>query len=242
MRIALISDIHGNLEALTAVLRDIERHSIDEIACLGDIVGYGCDPSACLELVRTTCRVKLLGNHDAAVLGRTSTDGYNHTARISAVWTRSIINDRDIAVLSEFPLEHRFENTLLVHASPYQPDQWHYILSPSEATVAFENMSERLCFHGHSHIPTIYSEVPGDMPRRKAAHDFDPCEESRYLINVGSVGQPRDDDPRAGWVCFDTAHDHIDFHRIEYDISLTQSKMTQARMPEALVTRLAVGR
>lgn len=242
MRLALISDIHGNLEALTAVLRDIEQVGVNEIACLGDVVGYGCDPQACLDLINRTCRIKLLGNHDAAVLGRTSTDSYTATARITADWTREVLPDEAITGLESFALDHRYPKILLVHSSPYQPDEWHYILTPAEAALAFQSFPDRFCFHGHTHIPVIFTEVPDDLPVRKTAHDIDPHEESRYLINVGSVGQPRDNDPRACWTLYDTAEDSIAFRRVDYNIAQTQSKMAEANLPQPLVERLAVGR
>ena len=184
MRLALISDIHGNLEALTAVLRDIERTGADEIASLGDVVGYGCDPQACLGLVNRNCRIKLLGNHDAAVLGRTSTDTYTATARITADWTREVLTGEDVAILQSFAMQHECLGTRLVHSSPLEPDQWHYILTPAEAATAFQAFSEHICFHGHSHIPAIFTEVSTGLPNRKSAHDIDPHDESRYLINV----------------------------------------------------------
>ncbi len=242
MRLALISDIHGNLEALSAVLRDIERAGADEIACLGDVVGYGCDPAPCLDLVSRTCRIKLMGNHDAAVLGQTSIDAYTIAARVAAEWTKEVLSDRDLDILRSFTLDHRVADALLVHASPYEPAGWHYILTTAEASVAFGNFSERLCFHGHSHIPGIFTEVPLGLPRHKAAHTFDPHEESRYLVNIGSVGQPRDEDPRACWVRYDTEQRSVEYNRVEYDISQTQAKMTEAHLPQALVNRLAVGR
>ncbi|HOD67782.1 MAG TPA: metallophosphoesterase family protein [candidate division Zixibacteria bacterium] len=242
MRLALISDIHGNLEALTAVLRDIEDKGADEIACLGDVVGYGCDPQACLELVARTCRVKLLGNHDAAALGRTPIEGYNSTARITAEWTRTVLSDRDRACLESFTLQHRALGALLVHASPCRPDQWPYILAPDEAAEAFGAFTEPICFHGHTHIPAIFTEIPGAFPARRVAHDIDPHEESRYLINVGSVGQPRDRDPRACWTLYDAAEGAIAFRRVAYDIARTQSKMSEAHLPDTLVERLAAGR
>ena len=242
MRLALISDIHGNLEALTAVLRDIERAGADEIACLGDVVGYGCDPSDCLDLVERTCRIKLMGNHDAAVLGRTPIDTYTIAARVTAEWTKEVLSDRELDILRSFTLVERVADCLLVHASPCDPDQWHYILTPAEASVAFEHFREPLCFHGHSHIPAIFTEIPAGIPRLKAAHSFDPHEESRYLVNVGSVGQPRDEDPRACWVRYDTEQHSVEYNRVEYDISQTQAKMTEAHLHQALVNRLAVGR
>ena len=242
MRIALISDIHGNYEALTAVLQNIEAHRPDEIWCLGDVVGYGCEPAACLDLVDRTCSVKLMGNHEHAVLGLDDIDTYSPAARVSAEWTRESLGERCLNIIRSFTLRHETESFLCIHASPYDPEQWHYILGPDEAEDAFAAYGGPLCFHGHTHVPVIFSEMPGEAPRRKEAHDFDPHPENRYLVNVGSVGQPRDNDPRACWALFDTDEQRVEFLRVDYDISQTQTKMTEAKLPEMLVNRLAVGR
>jgi len=242
MKLALLSDIHANLEALTAVLREVEHRQVDEIYSLGDVIGYGCDPSECLRLVDSTCKVRLMGNHEFSVLGHLSTDSYTHVARVSTEWTQHAITDREAAIIADFEMECWLDDILLVHASPYEPEEWHYILTPSEAADAFDHFDGAICFHGHSHIPVIFSEVPGALPRRKSAHDFDPSEESRYIVNVGSVGQPRDNDPRACFAILDTESRHVEYHRVEYDIKQTQAKMTDADLPKMLVNRLAVGR
>ncbi len=242
MRIALISDIHGNLEALTAVLKDIEKHQVDQIWCLGDVVGYGANPSECLKLVTETCDIRLMGNHDHSTLGKTPIDGYTQVARVSTEWTQDKLTKKDLDILESFTMEHWLDDVLAIHASPYDPEEWHYILTPVEADDAFGAFDGSICFHGHSHMPVIFTEMPGALPRRKEAHDFDADEENRYLINVGSVGQPRDNDPRACWVLYDSDERHIEYHRVEYDIRQTQSKMTEAQLPRMLVNRLATGR
>ena len=163
-------------------------------------------------------------------------------AKIAAEWTRGVLTDRELSMISDFEMTHTIDDITLVHASPFEPDRWHYILSPAEAVVAFEYFRGTLCFHGHSHVPMIFSESPEGPPRQKAAHDFQPFEESRYLINIGSVGQPRDTDPRACYVTFDTETRDICYRRVEYDVALTQEKMAKASLPKMLIERLAVGR
>jgi predicted phosphodiesterase len=242
MRIALLSDIHGNFEALTAVLKDMEQYRPDEVWCLGDVVGYGCDPIPCLDLINRTCSVKLVGNHEHAVLGLDPIETYNDAARESAEWTRNTLTGREQEMIRSFAVTHEAEGILAVHASPFEPEEWYYVLSAAEAEDAFAAFDGNVCFHGHTHIPVIFTHVPGGKPRRKAAHDFDPLEENRYLVNVGSVGQPRDNDPRACWVFYDAEEKRVEFNRVEYDISRTQTKMTEAELPEMLVSRLAVGR
>lgn len=242
MRAALISDIHGNLEALTAVFEDIEKQKVDKIHCLGDVLGYGCDPVACVHLVEKNCDIKLLGNHEYAVLGLVSTANYNAAAQTSTDWTRSELTDVELSLIADFQMTQTMQNSLLVHASPNEPDRWHYILSDDTGLEAFAHFKEKFCFHGHSHVPRIFIERPGSLPRIQAGHSFLPGDENRYLINVGSVGQPRDNDPRACYVIYDTENHEIEYRRVDYDIAATQQKMTQARLPEMLISRLSLGR
>jgi len=183
-----------------------------------------------------------MGNHEYAILGHISTDSYTAIAKISTNWTRDVLTDREFSIISDFKMKHCFDDVLLVHASPYEDDHWRYILTPEEAYRTFEEISENICFYGHSHLPMIFTESSKGLPRRQIGHDFDPFEESRYLVNVGSVGQPRDNDPRACFVTFDTVNKIIGYHRAEYDIDKAQSKMTKVKLPEMLINRLAVGR
>jgi predicted phosphodiesterase len=242
MKLALISDIHGNLEALTAVLADIEKQAVDKIYCLGDVIGYGSDPVDCLQLITNHCDIKLMGNHEYVVLGLESTEMYTSAAQTAAAWTRGQLSDYDFSLIRDFELQRAVEDFHLVHASPFEPERWHYILSPEEAAWAFEHLQGRICFHGHSHIPLVFSEVPDRTPRQKVGHSFLPSRENRYLINIGSVGQPRDNDPRACYVTFDTDEYAVSYHRVEYDIKLAQKKMAQAQLPDMLISRLSSGR
>lgn len=242
MKFAIVSDIHANLEALKAVLDEIDRMQVDEIDCLGDVVGYGCDPIACLDLIAERALVKLMGNHEYAVLGKLSTETYSTAAKISAEWTRQQLTDREYTIMCDFKLRHESAAGTLVHASPVEPDRWGYILRAEQATPVFDHFSGQICFHGHSHLPTIFREVPDGPPRHQAGHNFDITDDQRYLVNIGSVGQPRDNDPRACFVTYDTDLGEVRFHRVEYDIAHTQEKMTRAQLPDMLVQRLAVGR
>lgn len=242
MKLALISDLHSNLEALTAVLQDIEKQQVDRIHCLGDVIGYGSDPAACLELVKNNCEIKLMGNHEYVVLDLVSTEHYNDAARISARWTKEQLTDYELSIIADFEMQRALDDVLLVHASPNEPDQWYYVLVPGAAREAFSHLNERICFFGHTHVPQIYIEREEDLPRCRMGHTFHPDKENRYLINVGSVGQPRDNDPRACYVTFDTDAYEVMYHRVEYDIETTQGKMSQANLPEMLINRLSVGR
>jgi predicted phosphodiesterase len=241
MRIALISDIHANLEALEAVFVDIEKQKCDVIHCLGDVVGYGSDPSACLQLVEKNCKIKLIGNHDHAALGASSTEDYSPVARLSADWTRSVLSDQDISIMNNFSVEEILDDSHLVHASPFEPLDFHYVLSPHDAKHAFPCIKKSLCFFGHTHVPMIFTEYKGELPRQKIGHSFEPDKDGRYLINIGSVGQPRDNDPRAAYVIHDIDRGSVEYVRVVYDIKKTQEKMEQARLPELLIERLSVG-
>lgn len=244
MKLALISDIHANLEALEAVLKDVETEHVDVVHCLGDVVGYGCNPVECLELVQKYCEVKLMGNHEYAALGLVPESHMNHLARASMDWTRDKLTDREISMISQFDMTAEIENGVLVHASPYQPERWHYILSETEAREAFGHFKGRVAFFGHTHLPLIFSLSQGDSLRHQTGHDIDLDIEdnTRYLINTGSVGQPRDDDPRACYLVYDSVAAAINYRRVEYDISTAQAKMTEAQLPQQLIQRLEAGR
>lgn len=242
MKLALISDIHANLEALVAVLRDIEQKQIDKLISLGDVIGYGVDPTPCLKLVDSHCDMKLMGNHEHAVLGLTPLDCLNGMARESIEWTTKEIGDRGRAIIEDYQLTFTHGQAKYVHSSPFEPSAWHYIMHVHDARKAFTHFNEALCFFGHTHIPVLFTKpVDGDT-KMKAGHSIEAQEGCRYLVNVGSVGQPRDNDPRACYVIFDEYEGLIEFHRVAYDIGLTQSKMADAQVPKVLIERLEEGR
>jgi diadenosine tetraphosphatase ApaH/serine/threonine PP2A family protein phosphatase len=237
MKLALISDIHGNLEALVSVFEHV-----DKIHCLGDVIGYGSDPIGCLDLVCNNCDIMLMGNHEYAALGLDDTSDYNPVAKKATVWTIDQLSDRERGLIEKLDMVQAIDDMLLVHASPVEPEQWHYILTPEAALKAFVEMKQNICFFGHTHVPQIYSEREEDIPRMQAGHDIWTDEENRYLINVGSVGQPRDNDPRACYAIFDTTERELFYHRVSYDIETTQEKMVEACLPQMLVERLSVGK
>ena len=241
MKYGLISDIHGNLEALSAVLGDLKKREVDSIHCLGDVVGYGADPAACLKLVVEHCDTKLLGNHEYAALGLQSCENFNDAAKASTEWTQQTLDDDSIAVMTDFALDRPMDDMYLVHASPFEPSRWHYILSATDAVSGFEFLKQNIGFFGHSHIPAILREKPNGLPSFQTGHDFTADPEGRYLVNVGSVGQPRDNDPRAGYVIFESDGLDIEFHRVEYDIEAAQRKMKEAKLPSTLISRLSAG-
>ncbi len=241
MKYGLISDIHGNLEALSAVLSDLAKQGVDSIHCLGDVVGYGADPVACLKLVVENCDTKLMGNHEYAALGLVSCESFNTAARTSTEWTQQTLDDDSITVMSDFALDRPMDDMYLVHASPFEPSDWHYILSATDAISAFEHLKQNIGFFGHSHVPTILREKRKSLPGFQTGHNFAADPEGRYLVNVGSVGQPRDNDPRACYVIFESEELDVEFHRVEYDIETAQRKMSEAHLPSTLINRLSAG-
>lgn len=241
--LAVISDVHSNLEALNVVISDIKNRGIKDIIFLGDAVGYGPDPEAVLEILMKECFIMIAGNHDRAVTD-SSLDGYfNENAREALRWTRIALSNKAIEILRTLPLKstYKYNNVdiLSVHASPKEPEEWHYIITLRDAMINFYYFNEKICFVGHSHYPFIVERsdrgellVRSDRPCRTK----DNC---RYIINAGSVGQPRDGDPRACYVIFDGIT--VDFIRLPYDIDKTQKKMKEAGLPLPLIDRLKKG-
>jgi diadenosine tetraphosphatase ApaH/serine/threonine PP2A family protein phosphatase len=232
VKLAFISDIHANLEALEPVLEDVETHSPDETICLGDIVGYGADPSDCLKLVRERCSTIILGNHDEAAFNPDQAMYFNFHARVAVEWTYKTLTEEERNYLKTLPFTASKEDILCVHATPDQPDQWEYIIDEVDAENIFSSFSERLCCLGHSHVAAIYPEN-SDLEQSDPAY--------RAVINVGSVGQPRDRDPRASWCLIDTDTKEISIRRIEYDIDAAAGKIRKAGLPPQLAERLYLG-
>ena len=240
MRIAVLSDIHGNLEALEAVLADADRSGADALYSLGDIVGYGPSPAACVGIVRRRAAVSLTGNHDAAVAGLTALDEFNEFARSAVEWTAAQLGAGDIEYLGALPYTHREPELLLVHASPIEPERWHYIHGRTDIEEHFAAFTERLCFVGHSHRPGIFAIRGGrDAARRGESEALRPG--LRYLVNAGSVGQPRDRDPRASYVIYDAASECVEVRRVVYPVEKTQERMRAAGIPAFLIDRLGAG-
>ena len=237
---AVLSDIHGNLEALEAVLAEVDRIGVDSVCSLGDIVGYGPSPAACVEIVRRRAAVSLTGNHDAAVAGLTSLDDFNDFARSAVEWTAAHLDDGQIAYLGMLPYTHRARGLLLVHASPIEPERWHYIHGMADIDEHFAAFEERLCFVGHSHRPGVYAiGADRSVARRGECASLRPG--FRYLVNAGSVGQPRDRDPRASYVIYDAASERVEVRRVAYPIEKTQERMRAAGIPVFLIDRLGAG-
>ena len=237
---AVISDVHANAEALRSVLRDIRKRRIENIFFLGDAVGYGPEPNESVELLQSECTVMIAGNHDWGVVGFTETKSFNEYARIALTWTRAVLREDNLKILRGVPLtvEMRQLDLTVVHASPHEPELWHYLLTLQDAEINFRYMQTGKCFVGHSHKPCIIEmEVSGDVHMNK--RQMHKREGSRYIINAGSIGQPRDGDPRACYAIVDD--EMIELVKVGYDIRVTQKRMADAGLPGVLIERLSYG-
>ncbi|NUM81889.1 metallophosphoesterase [bacterium] len=233
MLTAVISDIHGNLEALTRTLEVIAELKADEIICLGDVVGYGPDPDACVALIREHCKVVLLGNHDQAALNTAAAANFNDFARLAVLWTAEHLSDENKTYLSNLPYTYKRDNILFVHATPMNPEKWHYIFTYEEAQKQFMHFDENICFVGHTHFPGIYSNSPSAKKVNK---------DDQFIINVGSVGQPRDGNYRISFGLFDDTEWGYKHVRAEYDVMTTFNKIKNNGLPVYLAERLIQGR
>lgn len=241
MRHALVSDVHGNLEALDAVLADLATREVGDVACLGDFVGYGASPDACIDRLRDRVAVSLLGNHDDAVLHPEALAGFNPTAAEAARWTRAELSSEHLAWLGTLPLAVVWHGARLAHASPIAPEGWTYLQDADDAAHQFVGYAETLCFVGHTHAPVVF-ERAGDgrtHAHRDASVTMRP--ESRYLVVVPSVGQPRDHDPRAGYLVWDDAAGTLECVRVAYDVERAAARIRGAGLPPRLADRLSHG-
>jgi predicted phosphodiesterase len=242
MRIAVLSDIHANRHAFEAVLDDVERLEPDEVWCLGDVVGYGADPDACCELVARTCDLCLVGNHDLAVRGDIPLDEFSTGARIAAEWTQEVASRESLEFLAGLEPQLLDREVGLFHASPRDP-VWEYVLSTLLADLCFDAQSHRVCLIGHSHVALSFQRAerePATGETRPDGAEVDLAEQE-WLLNPGSVGQPRDGDPRAAWMVLDTGAWTAGWRRTEYDVAGAQSAIRAARLPDSLAERLEYG-
>jgi len=242
MRALIIGDIHSNLEAFRAVLDDAARHGgFDRVWCLGDVVGYGPDPVACIALLRRYEHLCVVGNHDRVAIGWLDTRDFNPYAAAACRWTASRLRPEDVVYLSRLPETVSEGDVALVHGSLRRPI-WEYLLSEETARATFELLDTLYCFVGHSHVPCLYRET-GQGPRFESLREGEPLAlgVERLIVNPGAVGQPRDGDPRAAYVIYDDAARTLLFRRVAYDVAATQEKMRRADLPSRLVERLSVG-
>ena len=243
MRYAIISDIHSNLEALTVVMAKIDSLGVDGVVCLGDIVGYNANPNECIDILAARGVPCIMGNHDERAAGLREPDGFNPFARKALLWTREHLTDENKSYLAALPRTLIIDGAFFImHGTLDDTD--HYLDSAEDAAFNFQLMREdsgvRVGFFGHTHVPIAYIGIGAEVITQ-----LDDCvhldEGCAYLVNPGSVGQPRNHDSRASFALYDTEAGVITFHKVDYDISLTASKILEAGLPERLAERLRFG-
>jgi len=241
MRYLVISDIHGNLTAFETVLQDAEG-DFDFIWCLGDVVGYGPDPNECVALLRQQPHLSLSGNHDWAVLGRLDLSTFNPEARMAIAWAQGVLSDSSRAYLEALPSMAEEGSFTLTHASPRHP-VWEYIVDRHTALANFEYFDTQYCLVGHTHVPIVFEQLDGhDILTHAPVYDQPlPLDKARLIINPGSVGQPRDHDPRAAYAILDTDKMTWEHRRVAYAINQTQERMSEYDLPYRLIARLDYG-
>jgi len=244
VRIAAISDVHANLPALEAVLAAVDAEGVEEIWCLGDVVGYGVEPDACADLVRERCDLCLLGNHDLAVLGALDVASFSEAAAAAVAWTRDNVAGRTVEFLRELEASDERCGIGLYHASPRDP-VWEYVLSAEQADAGIDASAGRISLIGHSHVALFFvrPDEEGEETRGAQAGDGALLDLGRdsWLVNPGSVGQPRDGDPRAAWLELDTEAETARFHRVPYEVERAAAPIVAAGLPSRLAERLYGG-
>jgi len=244
MRVGIISDIHSSLTALEAVLQRLD--GVDEFICPGDVVGYGPDPNECCAKIRSLDCVTVLGNHDAAVADRMDMSWFNRDALSAASWTREARDEPSLNQLEALSVVHPADEFLLVHGSLQEPTRFTYVYSPSAARPCFEEMRDHsICFIGHTHISEVFvqrmGELGADQLQFPQGGKLDLKPGFRYIVNCGSVGQPRDGNPEASCGIYDTEAANVEIIRVSYDIHAVQQRMRAAGLPESLAVRLEYG-
>ncbi len=242
MRIAVVSDIHGNRHALEAVLTEIRAGDSEELWCLGDLVGYGAEPDACVALVAEHAAICLAGNHDLGVCGVLDLEEFSRGAALAASWTRETIAPETLQYLRSLEPRRDGEAVGLYHASPRDP-VWEYVLSPLQAELCLDAQAERVALIGHSHVALSFCRRPGEAATGQTRDGGERLDlaAGEWLVNPGSVGQPRDGDPRAAWLELDTDAWSAVYHRTDYDIDAAAAAIRAAHLPDSLAERLFFG-
>ena len=240
MKYAVIADIHANLEALEVVLEDARSQKCTHYACVGDIVGYNANPKECLEIIRSMGMPCVKGNHDEYCSSDDALDGFNPHAAEAVIWTRRQISEADKEWLREAKYIRLVASFSMVHATLDVPQRWGYVFDKLMAAASFTYQNTSVCFFGHTHVPVAF--IRDSMVRGGTYTKFKVEQGRKYFVNVGSVGQPRDGNPKAAYVIYDLDEGSIELRRLDYDIPKTQKKIYEAGLPARLAERLAVGK
>ena len=240
MRFAIFGDIHGNLEALESVLADCASCEIDEYLCLGDMVGYGANPEDCVERIREIGALAVCGNHDHAVIGAQNLNFFNAHARDAVLWTSRNLTQKSKNWIRSLSLAEHLPGFSIVHGSLHSPELFNYVQTIRDADSNFRQMDKSVLFLGHSHYPLAFFDT---SPMTYTLDPVIPLDLSiKTVINAGSVGQPRDEDPRACYVVFDSEAALVELRRVEYDIDTAAQKILNAGLPQTLAIRLTLGK
>ncbi|MEO0075392.1 MAG: metallophosphoesterase family protein [candidate division WOR-3 bacterium] len=243
MRIAVFSDVHANLEALQETLAFLEKEKIEKFFIVGDLIGYGANPNECIDLIRQLDCEIVAGNHDYGVLGKTDINLFNAMAKQAIQWTTQQMSKISLDYLANLQLVQKKENWCLVHATLESPASWQYVFDNTDALNQFAYFKEWICFIGHSHLPTIFElQEQNQSINEIRATNYRLKDNCRYLVNVGSIGQPRDGDNRACLVIWDRGKSELEYIRLEYNIKSAQEKIIKAGLPEFLALRLSLGK
>jgi predicted phosphodiesterase len=240
MKFAIIADIHGNLDAFQVVLEDAKKQQVTHYACLGDVVGYNANPKECLDIVRAMNMPCVKGNHDEYCSSEEHLEGFNPAAAEAVNWTRTQLSDDDRQWLRDLKYTRMVTNFTIVHATLDGPQRWGYVFDKLAAAASFTYQNTSVCFFGHTHVPVAF--MKDSVVRGGTYSKFKTEPGKKYFVNVGAVGQPRDNNPKAAYVLYDTVDGTIEIRRLDYDIAAAQKKILAAGLPERLAERLAYGR
>jgi len=241
MRYGIFSDVHGNLEAFEAVNSALSKESVDQHVFAGDIVGYGADPAKCIGMIEALSPIAVAGNHDWAVGGLFDPVKLNEAAREAVLWTEAVLSWEDMGYLKSLELVFEKDDFTVVHGSLRSPADFGYIFNERDAAPSFKLMRASLCFIGHTHVPGVF-QLSGSGPvKQRKEHKIKISPGNKYIVNVGSVGQPRDGDPRASYAIYDDEALTVEIKRVEYDVKKAQEKLLEAGLPYTLAYRLSVG-
>jgi predicted phosphodiesterase len=237
---AIMGDIHGNFEALETVIKDAKEHGVNSYVCVGDVVGYNANPAECLEMIKELKCVTVRGNHDHYCSHDECLDDFHPLAANVVDWTRHQLTPDQIAYLKQLKMACVVDGFTIVHSTLDMPEKWGYVFDALEANANFTYQTTSVCFHGHTHVPIVYEKQ--SVVRKDPLTKLKIMLGKKYFINVGSVGQPRDGDPRSAYVIYDPKTKEVELRRLVYDISKTQEKIRKVHLPERLAKRLEAGR
>jgi diadenosine tetraphosphatase ApaH/serine/threonine PP2A family protein phosphatase len=237
LRYGVIGDVHSNYEALTAVVKELQAERVDKVLCTGDIIGYAAEPIPCIEIVRDLCCAIVAGNHDYAAVEKFPSAYFHADARNAIIWTAHQLTNEHVEFLKQLPLVEEVNDITLVHASLNRPEFFDYITTGAEAQLNLDLLKTRICFYGHSHVPLAIFLTKGNLHVDQGT-TFDLRNADKALINVGSVGQPRDWDIRASYAIYDEKEKIVQIKRVKYNIQDTVNKIYKAGLPEVNALRL----